>query len=241
MPAHDWSRVTAGIFHHFHGAWIVALSDALNQGVLPSRYYALAEQSLGDAGPDVLALERRDLDDAPLAGGLALAVEKPKVQRIVAAENDAWLSRQKRLVIRHASDNRMVAVIEIVSHANKSNSNALRLFVRKSIEFLRRGIHLLIVDVQPPTRRDPHGIHGAIWAALGEAEYEAPPDKPLTLVSYTAGEIKTAYIEPAAVGDALADMPLFLDEEHYVRVPLEATGQVAWNRVPERWRGVVEP
>jgi hypothetical protein len=202
MPVHDWSRVTAGIFHHFHGAWIFALAESLNHGILPRRFYALAKSTREDTLPG---------------------------QRI-----------QDRLVIRHASDDRMVAVIEIVSQANKSNSNALNLFVRKSIEFLGRGIHLLIVDVQPPTRRDPHGIHGAIWAALGEAEYEAPPDKPLTLVSYAAGNIKTAYIEPFAVGDALADMPLFLDEEHYVRVPLETTSVEAWNDVPERWRSVIK-
>ena len=41
MPVHDWSRVGPGIFHHFHGKWIVAISDALNGGLLPEDYYAL--------------------------------------------------------------------------------------------------------------------------------------------------------------------------------------------------------
>ena len=44
MPIHDWTKVDAGIFHHFHNGWITRLSDALNDGLLPKGYYALAEQ-----------------------------------------------------------------------------------------------------------------------------------------------------------------------------------------------------
>ena len=35
MPIHDWTRVDAGIFHHFHQRWIVAITDVLNQRLLP--------------------------------------------------------------------------------------------------------------------------------------------------------------------------------------------------------------
>jgi len=44
MPIHDWTKVPAGIFHDFHAAWIIELRNALNDGFLPSGYYALAEQ-----------------------------------------------------------------------------------------------------------------------------------------------------------------------------------------------------
>ena len=36
------------------------------------------------------------------------------------------------------------------------------------------------------------------------------PDKPLTLAAYQVGPVRTAYIEPVAVGDRFPDMPLFL-------------------------------
>jgi hypothetical protein len=29
MPIHDWTRVRAGTFHHFHQRWFAALGDAL--------------------------------------------------------------------------------------------------------------------------------------------------------------------------------------------------------------------
>ncbi len=57
MPIHDWSRVEAGIFHDFHHAWIEEIKRALNAGLLPSEYYAMAEQHTAAFGPDVLTLQ----------------------------------------------------------------------------------------------------------------------------------------------------------------------------------------
>src|SRR5262249_14700304 len=100
--------------------------------------------------------------------------------------------------------------------------------------------HLLVIDLQPPTARDPQGIHGAIWDEISVGGYVAPADKPLTLAAYAAGIAKRAYVEPVAVGDVLIDMPLFLEPEQYVNVPLEATYQAAYRGVPLRWRRVLE-
>ena len=50
--------------------------------------------------------------------------------------------------------------------------------------------------------------------------FEDPTD---ALAAYSAGELKRYYVEPLAVGDALAGMPLFLTADVYVPVPLEAT------------------
>ena len=75
MPIHDWTRVGAGIFHHFHHEWISAISRALNAGLLPPDYYALAEQVAGGRGPDVLALEtvRPDRHGPGRAGNVSFA------------------------------------------------------------------------------------------------------------------------------------------------------------------------
>ncbi len=45
MPVHDWTRVEAGLFHHFHNAWITDLSKALNRGNLPPGYYTRLENN----------------------------------------------------------------------------------------------------------------------------------------------------------------------------------------------------
>src|SRR5206468_4484088 len=57
MPVHDWSRATAGTFHDFHVAWIAELRRALNGGLLPEGYYALAEQVANQVIADVLTLQ----------------------------------------------------------------------------------------------------------------------------------------------------------------------------------------
>jgi hypothetical protein len=91
-----------------------------------------------------------------------------------------------------------------------------------------------------PTSRDPQGIHGAIWREISDGLFELPAGEPLTLAAYSAGPIKQAWIEPTAVGRALIDMPLFLEPEIYVNVPLEATYQAAYRGVPQRWKRVLE-
>src|SRR3954463_16053804 len=71
MPIHDWTRVEAGIFHHFHHGWIEEISRALNAGLLPDDCYALAEQPAAGFGPDVLTLEETRngaADTGPPAG-----------------------------------------------------------------------------------------------------------------------------------------------------------------------------
>ena len=108
-------------------------------------------------------------------------------------------------------------------------------------ELLEHRIHLLVIDPFPPTKRDPSGIHAAIWEAVEDQSFEPPTDKPLTLASYECDLVTRAYIEPFAVGDALPDMPLFLEPERYVAVPLEDTYAVSWRALPARWRRVLEP
>lgn len=75
---------------------------------------------------------------------------------------------------------------------------------------------------------------------INDNEYAAPQEKPLTLVAYSAGQVKTTYVEPVAVGDRLPDMPLFLEPEEYVNIPLETTYAAAYRGMPQRWRKVLE-
>ena len=108
------------------------------------------------------------------------------------------------------------------------------------MEALYRGFHLLVVGLFPPTPRDLHGIHAAIWGEIGDELFALPSDEPLTLAAYSAGLTKCAYVEPTAVGHELIDMPLFLEPEFHVNVPLEATYQAAYRGVPQRWRQAME-
>jgi Protein of unknown function (DUF4058) len=242
VPIHDWTRVDAGIFHHFHLEWIGDLSRALNQGLLPPAYYALAEQIAGGLGPDVLTLQQPGnvvaSADEP-AGGIALAVSPPKVHFRVRAEPDLYAAKAKTVVIRHISKHQIIAILEIVSPGNKSSRHGLRAFVDKAVSVLRMGIHLVVLDLFPPGSRDPQGIHKAIWDEFIDNDYTQPSNKPLTFASYIGGPFPEAFVEPTRVGAVPPEMPLFLTPEIYVLLPLEATYQSAWDAVPLFWRDAI--
>jgi len=241
MAVHNWVRVDANVFHHFHQRWTIAICDTLNAGLLPPGYSALVEQHAGGLVPDVLALERRSRPAEPAVG--VLTATPPKTSLVRQAKT-VLAARGNRIVIRHRLGE-VVCVLEIVSPGNKSGRAALRAFVEKTIGFLRNGIHLLLIDLLPPTTRDPQGIYKAIWDEIEEEPFELPPDKRLTLAAYVAGDLltgseTTAYVELIGVGDTLPDMPAYLNRSGYVPVPLEATYQAAWATCPADLRELVE-
>jgi hypothetical protein len=200
--------------------------------------------------PDVLTLEATDPEFGvghwsvgDPGGAIAVADHPPAVSLTITAEAERVALKQRRLVIRHATGDRIVALLEIVSPGNKDRRLSLSRFVDKATAALRQGYHLLIVDLFPPGPHDRQGIHGAVWAevdGIEAAQYRQPPDKPLTLVAYEAKPAPTAYVEPIAVGAALPDMPLFLEPGWYIGVPLEETYLQAWRGFPDRWRRVID-
>jgi hypothetical protein len=241
MPIHDWTRVNAGLFHDFHQSWTVTLRNALNAGGLPRDFFALVEQNIRGPIPDVLTLQLSPGAEMPSNGtaGLAVATVPPKTRLVRRNEADLYADKANRITVRHRHG-RLVAVVEIISPGNKASRSELRSFVEKATELLRQNIHLLVIDLFPPSSRDPQGIHKAIWDEIQEEEFELPPDKPLTLVSYDAGPPRVAYIEPVAVGDVLPPMPLFLKPEFYVPAPLEETYQATWNLFPAPLKGLLK-
>jgi hypothetical protein len=222
MPMHNWTLVEAGIFHAFHHHWVSAISDTLNAGLLARNYYAL---------PDVSIMHGQ-----PVPTGNEFGT------RFMAESDDEFYRKKKSsVVVRHVSGDRIISMVEIISPGNKSSRHGFRAFLNKACGFIESGIHLLIVDPFPPGPLDPDGAYGAIWEELSNEPFQLPIDQPLTVVAYGYGPPIAAYVEPVAVGDVLPDMPLFLERDRYVPIPLELTYQTAFNVQPLRWRRVLEP
>src|SRR5262249_7063302 len=153
-------------FHHFHQGWTTNIANALNQGMMPPEYMALVEQVTGRPIPDVVALQTRRQKGDP--GGVAVKEAPPTARVIARFETVVYARRKNRVIIRDSRDC-VIAIIEIVSPGNKDSRNAIRTFVEKAADILNQGIHLLIVDLFPPTPRDPQGIHRAICDEFGDA------------------------------------------------------------------------
>jgi hypothetical protein len=232
MPIHDWTRVRANRFHHFHQDWTVEIARTLNRGLLPDNYIALAEQIVAGPEPDVVTLSLPVHPLERISGGVAVDDSPPKTRVRTQSDTLMYARKADRIAIRHP-DGDLVAVIEIVSPGNKDSKHAIRTLARKAVEFLHAGIHVLIVDLFPPSKRDPQGIHQLIWDHIKDEPFELPSDKPLTLAAYSTGTTITGYIENVAVGDPLPDMPIFLTSETYVPCPLESTYQASWEVFPK--------
>jgi hypothetical protein len=243
MPVHDWTRVSAGIFHDFHYSWVLEIKRALKRGLLPEGYYVMAEQLSGDLGaPDVLTLQTADTKpepEGPLSGTATLTESPPAVHARTTIPRDPYARLQRTVVVRHTSGDRIVAMIEVLSPGNKSSRHAIRSFLDKAVAALDSGVHLLLIDIHPPGPRDPNGIHGALLGEIGTEEYVLGAERPLTAAAYAAGPVVQALVTHFAVGELVPEMPLFLTRENYLPVPLEATYMAAWEDVPPRYQEVL--
>jgi hypothetical protein len=205
VPIHDWTKVEAGIFHHFLHEWLFTIKAALNQNLLSSGHYALAEH-------------------VPI--GNPSNTPSDRVLRAAQARGIVPPARKNRIAVKNAEDDGTVQVIDIVSPGDKDGRRAWRAFLERNAGLLADGVHVLVVDLHPPSERS--------------SVADLLDDKPLTIASYQAGS-QHAHVEPVAVGEVLPDMPLFLVPGGHILVPLEKTYQEAWRGVPARWRKVIDP
>ncbi|MGH7138572.1 MAG: DUF4058 family protein [Pirellulales bacterium] len=245
MPIHDWTRVDAGLFHHFHQQWTGELCDELNAGGLPAEYFALVEQKIPGPSPDVLTLKLASDSSAPRNGpvGLAVADVPPRARLVSRTATHTYATKANLVTVRHRHGD-VVAVIEVISPGNKASAVEFQALIDKLIGFIQQGVHLLVVDLFPPTRRDPQGVHKALWDNFIEdeaEEFSLHEDGDRTLVAYSAGIEVAAYVETIRVGDALPGMPIFLRPDFYVPAPLEKSYQGTWARFPDALKGLLAP
>lgn len=187
-------------------------------------------------------IELRNRLNGGILSGDYIGMTEPPIRQAARVETEAALYALKanRIAIRHGLG-RVVAMIEIVSPGNKNSRHAIASFVAKAVEFLRNGIHFLVVDLFPPGPRDPDGIAQAIWdQVVGEPMAIRTGNDQAGVAAFDAGEPLTAYVDPIAIGDPLPDAPLFLGPGWYVNVPLEASYQAAWDVTPRPIRALIE-
>ncbi len=253
MPMHDWSKVKAGTYHNFHQLWTSSITNQLNIGILPPGCFAMAEQIIGGPEPDVVALklfedplatenhlEWRDITQGGNAVAFAEPKTKPKASMVMIADEDRYVLKTNRIVVRHELG-QVLAIIELISPGNKNSTHAIRSIVEKLVQLLRQGINLLVIDPFPPSSRDPRGIHALIWNEITDQPFQLPTDRQLTIVSYQAAPSKTAWVEPTSVGTTLPAMPLFLRNEIYVNLPLETSYQQTWDGLPMELKRTIAP
>jgi hypothetical protein len=210
----------------FHGAWAAATARLLNQGVLPSGYYAvpLVDRD-GPVEIDIATLREHATAPAdgagapqtwaPPAPGLAVAVELPATDEVEVQ------------VFADDGDPRLTAAVELLSPRNKDRPQARQAFAVKCVGYLQRGCSVVVVDTVTTRRAD---LNAAILSLLGVQTSAALPPS-LSAVSYRAvgldEEAQQLQLWPAplALGQPLPTLPLWIAADFSVPMDLEASYQ----------------
>jgi hypothetical protein len=209
----------------FHGQWAASLAGQLNH-VLPSpRYFSQIQRHLGtQIEADVAEFENRLYE--PFAGngssgGSAVLTES--LPATVGAMN-AVFPDDLEVEIVDADYARLVAVIELVSPANKDRPETRRAFAAKCAAYLQRGIGLMVLDIV--TIRQ-FNLHDEFVELLGQSESPRMTESPSTYaISYRPvrrddDNLIDLWWEPLSIGRPLPSLPLGLRGAGCVIVDLD--------------------
>jgi hypothetical protein len=215
MPLLDHFNSTLSRTHpwrSFHGAWAAAMARLLNQGDLPSGFYAVP--LLNRDGPiesDAAALVPRTW--TPPDSGLALTVELFAVDAVEVQ------------VFADDGGPHLSAAIELISPRNKDRPQARQAFAIKCVGYLQQGSSVVVVDTVTTRRAD---LNAAILSLLG-VETEAAVKPGLSAVSYRAVDYQKetqqlqTWPAPLSLGQPLPTLPLWIAADFAVPLDLEAS------------------
>jgi hypothetical protein len=211
----------------FHGAWAAAIARLLNQGVLPSGYYAvpLVDRD-GPIEIDVATL--RDRQSAPSADdGAELQTWAAPSPALAVAVDLAAVDGVEVQVFVDNGDPRLAAAVELLSPRNKDRPAARQAFAVKCVGYLQQGSSVVVVDTVTTRRAD---LNNTILSLLGvDLSAAVLPPASLSAVSYLAvghGEDSQqleVWPAPLVLGQPLPTVPLWIASDFSVPLDLEAS------------------
>ncbi|MFY7952430.1 MAG: DUF4058 family protein [Armatimonadaceae bacterium] len=216
MPLHDWTdRDNFDALHHM---WIAELVVLLRH-TLPPPYQVM----LG-TNPRMTVGSTRHNPDVGVANGrhsngqASGAYREPDVEVMVAP-------LEEDLTVQVARNGRLVAAIELISPGNKDRPDSRDYFATRYLNYLRDGVHLLLVDVH----RRPSGFSfPQLMSERLATPLPAPPAP--SVVAYRVGEsmkhdgrLLAVWAEPLTVGQPLPAVSLPLTVHLAVPIDLEGT------------------
>ena len=217
MPLHDWTERTG--WEGLHIFWMTEIVREL-RAQLPPGYRAVIGSSplvavgLSPVKPDVAVTN----GTAPHAPTPTRTVPEPDVEVAVATlEEDATVMVER--------EGRLVAAVELISPRNKDRPSAREQYAGRYLNYLRGGVHLLLVDVH----RRPVGFSfPQLVTATFDPVLPAPPAP--SAVAYrvgasaaSGGRMLGAWQYVLVVGEPLPAVTLPLSLDQSVMIDLEGT------------------
>lgn len=198
--------------HTFHNGWAYCISSKLNT-LLPVGYFAEANVQFG-IEIDVATFE----EPGAVPPGTNWTPPPPHAsQPVTFTEAVVEIG-----IFSRSGGPQLAGAVELVSPANKDRPAHREAFVTKCAAYLQAGVGLVIVDVVTERQAD---LHHELLARLG-ATGTAPA--PLFASAYRPVErdgspALDVWLEPAALGQPLPTLPLWLRGGLCLPLELEAT------------------
>ena len=167
MPIHDWTRVQAGTFHHFHQVAGWRRWDALNRRLLPPGYmHGGAGHRAADPGCRHIAGQRAE---GGAGGGIAVGLQCAPPAPVIRKRSGSTTrtGRHRRRDSTWAREGRRHHRDRFSGQQGEPPCDPV---VRRRRPILARVGYLLVVNLSS-TPRDPQGIHGG----SGELRRAEPP------------------------------------------------------------------
>lgn len=217
-------------WQEIHGQWPARIVMQLKEQLPPGYASGPTVHSGAQIEVDVATYERHDAATGFEDGGVATAtwtVAKPSV----AVETDIPDDDEYEVRIYDAERERtLVAVIELVSPANKDRVEKRNRFVGKCAALLRQGVAVSIVDVVT-TRQ--FNLYAELMAFLGQADPTMNGELQAIyaascrwLLGERRGKLET-WSHVLAVGQPLPTLPLWLSPVRVVPLDLEPSYEKA--------------
>jgi hypothetical protein len=224
-----------GSWESLHGMWPAIIVQQLRKQ-LPPGFVSAPRVHLGPYFEiDIAAFEKDD--SSPDAGtssnssGVAATLAPPRPTWVI--ETDVPEDDEYEVQIYNAEEERqLVAVIEIVSPANKDRPDKRRAFVGKCGALLRKGISVSIVDLV--TIRHAN-LYAELMTFIGHPDPTLGPEPPPIYASScrwipnaagTRARLE-AWSNPMTVGQPLPTIPIWLTDTLSILLDLERSYEQA--------------
>ncbi len=187
MPLLDHFHPPLSVERHwesFHARWASAIGDALNDGRLPSSFFAEIQTHVGPRVEiDVATLDQSD-SNASMGGTATATLTAPEQATSAPAlvMPAAFPDDLEVLLFNNDGGPRLVSAIELVSPGNKDRAAACRAFAVKCASYLVQGVGLVIVDAVTNRQANFHEEIRRLLE-LGD-EFRFPMRSALYTVSY---------------------------------------------------------
>lgn len=238
MPLRDHFRPPTtkyGSWESLHGMWPATIIQQIRRQ-LPPGFVAAPRVHLGPYFEiDIAAYEQNDtapgVGRSPGGTGATATLAPPRPTW--AVETDVPEEDIYEVQIYNVEEERLlVAVIEIVSPANKDRPEKRRAFVGECGALLRRGVAVSVVDLVTVRHAN---LYADLMAFVGHPDPHLGPDAPPIYASscrWTPNAEGTrarleAWFGPMAVGQPLPPLPLWLTDSQSLVFDLERSYEQA--------------